>query len=119
MMSLHSGADELPLAACPGGVVGQSGDIGVGQVGGLDKPRAAAFSDEIGHALLAGKNGRGVESGFGPAIAQDDVAGPSGGAAEGGPVAEQVPQAFRDDVDGGPLGGGDDRHGGGPAPGDQ
>ena len=42
-----------------------------------------------------------------------------GGAAESGPVAEQVAQAFGDDVHAGPLGGGDDGHGGGPAAGDQ
>src|SRR5262249_31423423 len=41
---------------------------------------------------------------------EDDVGGAGGGAAERGAVAEQVTQALGDDVDGGPLGGGDDRH---------
>ena len=36
-----------------------------------------------------------------------------GGAAEGGPVADQVPDGLGDDVHAGPLAGGDHRHGGG------
>ena len=61
----------------------------------------------------------GGESGAGPAVAEDDVGGAGGGAAERGAVAEQVAQALGDDVHRGPLGGGDDGHGGGAAAGYQ
>ena len=57
--------------------------------------------------------------GVGPAVAEDDVGGAGGGAAERGAVAEQVAQALGDDVHRGPLGGGDDGHGGGAAAGHQ
>ena len=106
-------------AAGPGGVVGQGDDVLVGQVGGFDLLGDAAFGDQIGHAGVDRADGGGVEAGFGPAVAEDDVAAAGGGAAEGGPVAEQVPDAFGDDVHRGPLGGGDDGHGGGAAAGDQ
>ena len=89
------------------------------EVGDLDPLGDAAFGDEEGFALVEGADVGGGESGAGPAVAEDDVAGAGGGAAERGAVAEQVAQALGDDVDGGPLGGGDDGHGGGAAAGYQ
>ena len=106
-------------AAGPGGVVGQGDDVGVGEVGGFDLLGDAAFGDQVRHPGVDRADRGGVEAGFGPAVAEDDVAAAGAGAAERGPVAEQVPDAFGDDVHAGPLGGGDDRHGGGPAAGDQ
>ena len=106
-------------AAGPGGVVGQGDDVGVGQVGDLDPLGDAAFGDEEGFAGVGGADVGGGESGVGPAVAEDDVGAAGGGAAERGAVAEQVAQALGDDVHDGPLGGGDDGHGGGAAAGYQ
>src|SRR6266496_2449769 len=113
------GGGEPLGAAGPGGVVGQGPDVGVGQVGGLDPLRDAAFGDQQRFAGVDRADVGGGESGAGPAVAQDDVGGAGGGAAAGGAVAEQVAQALGDDVDGGPLGGGDDGHGDVAAAGDQ
>src|SRR5262249_1372776 len=74
--------------------------------------------DAVFGAQPADAAGLGVDLGgrvahAGPAVAQDGVRGRLGGAAEGPPVAEQVPQAGGDDVGRGPLGGldGDDARG--------
>ena len=107
------------VPAGPGGVVGQGGDVVVGQVGDLDALGDAAFGDQEGFALVEGADVGGGEPGCGPAVAEDDVAAAGGGAAERGAVAEQVAQALGDDVHGWPLGGGDDGHGGGAAAGHQ
>src|SRR6266567_4714627 len=109
------GGGEPLGAAGPGGVVSQGPDVGVGQVGGLDPLRDAAFGDQQRFAGVDRADVGGREPGAGPAVAQDDVGGAGGGAAAGGAVAEQVAQALGDDVDRGPLGGGDDGHGGGAA----
>src|SRR5450755_3671531 len=106
-------------AAGPGGVVGQGDDLVIGQVGGLDLAGDAAFGDQVGHAGVGVVDVGGVEAGFGPAVAEDDVAAAGGGAAECGPVAEQVPDGLGDDVHRWALGGGDDGHGGGAAAGYQ
>src|SRR5207248_3197252 len=106
---------EGPGAAGPGGVVGQGFDVVVGQVGDLDPLGDAAFGDELAFAGIGGEDVGGGESGGGQVVAQDDVGGAGGGAAERGAVAEQVAQALGDDVHAGPLGGGDDGHGGGAA----
>src|SRR5271166_1569324 len=101
----------VPAAAGPGGMVGQVGD--------LEALGNAAFGDQEAFTGVGGRNVGGGESGVGPAVAEDDVAAAGGGAAERGAVAEQVAQALGDDVHAGPLGGGDDRHGGGAAAGYQ
>src|SRR6185437_10903516 len=113
------GGGEPLGAAGPGGVVGQGPDVGVGQVGGLDPLGDAAFGDQQRFAGVDRADVGGGESGAGPAVAEDDVGGAGGGAAARGAVAEQVPQALGNDVDRGPLGGGDDGHGGGAAAGHQ
>ena len=98
---------------------GQADDVVVGEVGDLDAAGDAAFGDQVAQPLIGRGDVGGGEAAAGPAVAEDDVAAAVGGAAERGAVAEQVPQAFRDDVDRGPLGRGDDRHGGGAAAGHQ
>src|SRR5271165_6371049 len=109
----------VPAAAGPGGIVGQGGDVVVGQVGDLEALGNAAFGDQEAFTGVGGRNVGGGESGVGPAVAQDDVGAAGRGAAERGAVAEQVAQALGDDVHAWPLGGGDDGHGGGAAAGNQ
>src|SRR5271165_3188907 len=106
-------------AAEGGGVGGQAGDVVVGQVGDLDAAGDAALGDQPAQPLVGGGDAGGGEALAGPAVAEDDVAAAIRGAAERRAVAEQVAQALGDDVDRGSLGGGDDRHGGGAAAGDQ
>src|SRR4029077_4433862 len=96
------GGGEPVGAAGPGGVVGQGPDVDIGQVGGLDPLRDAAFGDQQGFAGVDRADVGGGGPGAGPAVAQDDVAAAGGGAAACGAVAEQVPQALGDDVDRGP-----------------
>jgi hypothetical protein len=82
----------------------------VGEAGDRDEPRGGGggdFGDQVAKAPVGGRDAGGGEALAGPAIAEDDVAAAVGRAAEGGAVAEQVAQALGDDVDGGPLGGGD------------
>ena len=91
----------------------------VGEVGGLDAAGNAGLgqqpADAAGHRVDVG----GGVTVVGPALAEYDVGGGVGGAAEGPPVAEQVPHGRVDDLVGGPLGGQDEDDPGGPAAGYQ
>jgi hypothetical protein len=73
-------------------VVDELVNLRVGEVGGFDQVRDAAFGDEVEDAGGLRADGLGVESGRGPAVAEDDVGAVGGSAAEGCPVAEQVAQ---------------------------
>ena len=95
------------------------GDVGVGEVRGLDPAGGAGFGQEPGDAAGEGVDAGGGVAFPGPAVPQDGVGAGVGGAAEGPPVAEQVPEAGVDDLVGGPLGGQDDDDPGGAAACDQ
>ena len=71
---------------------GEVDDLLVGEVGGLDPAGDAVFGAQPGHAAGLGVDLGGGVALVGPAVPEDGVGAGFGGAAEGPPVAEQVPQ---------------------------
>jgi hypothetical protein len=104
----------------PGGRAGgQVGDVGVGEIGGLDPPGCTGFGEQPADATGEGVDFRSGITFPRPAVPQHRVGAGVSGAAEGEPVGEQIPHGRVDDLVGGALGGEDDDDPGGAATGDQ
>jgi hypothetical protein len=73
--------------------VGEVDNVVVGEVSGLDAAGDAVFGAEPADAAGLRVDLFGGVALVGPAVAEDGVRGRLGGAAEGPPVAEQIPQA--------------------------
>src|SRR5215470_352204 len=90
-----------PVAAQADRVGGQVGDVGVGEVGGLNAAGDAGFGQQPADAPGEGIDLGGGVALVGPALAEYGVAAAIGGAPECPPVGEQVPQARVDYLVGG------------------
>src|SRR5712691_2434489 len=98
------------LPAKVGGVGGEVLDVVVGKVGGLDAAGDAGLGQQPADPACHRVDVGGGVAVVGPALAEHDIGGGVGGAAEGPPVAEQVPHGRVDDLVRRPLGGQDDDH---------